>query len=44
MHRSYADQIQSAALKVIAAGKYRTRDLGGTSGTSDYVKAVIGEL
>lgn len=40
----YADRIQGAALKVIAEGKYRTRDLGGTATTSDYVKAVIGEL
>lgn len=34
--RSYADRIQNSALKVIAEGKYRTRDLGGTAGTSDY--------
>jgi hypothetical protein len=41
---SYADRIQSAALGVIAEGKYRTRDLGGTAGTSDFVKAVIDKL
>jgi isocitrate/isopropylmalate dehydrogenase len=33
---SLADRIQNAALAVIAEGKYRTRDLGGTAGTSDY--------
>ncbi|KAI8475686.1 MAG: isocitrate dehydrogenase, NAD-dependent [Monoraphidium minutum] len=38
------DRIQSAALAVIAEGKYRTRDLGGTAGTSDYTKAVIDHL
>ncbi|GBG00171.1 isocitrate dehydrogenase catalytic subunit mitochondrial-like [Raphidocelis subcapitata] len=41
---SHADQIQNAALAVIAEGTYRTRDLGGTAGTSDFVKAVIGKL
>jgi isocitrate dehydrogenase (NAD+) len=40
----YADRIQNAALGVIAEGNYRTRDLGGTAGTSEYKKAIIGRL
>jgi len=39
-----ADNIQKAALDVIAEGKYRTGDLGGTAGTSDFTKAVIDKL
>jgi isocitrate dehydrogenase (NAD+) len=31
-------------LATIAEGKYLTRDLGGKSGTSDFTKAIIGEL
>ncbi|KAF5833312.1 isocitrate dehydrogenase, NAD-dependent [Dunaliella salina] len=39
-----ADNIQQAILKVIADGKYRTKDLGGEATTSDFTKAVIGSL
>ena len=39
-----ADRIHSAVLNTIAQGKYLTGDLGGSSGTTDYTKAVIGNL
>jgi isocitrate dehydrogenase (NAD+) len=39
-----ADMIERAVLATIAEGKYLTRDLGGKSGTSDFTKAIIGEL
>lgn len=41
---SQADQIHSAILKTISDGKYRTGDLGGTSTTSDFTKAVCDNL
>lgn len=41
---AHAEAIQGACLAVIAEGKYRTRDLGGKSGTRDFVKAIIGKL
>lgn len=41
---SHADQIHGAILKTIAEGKYRTADLGGTSSTTDYTKAVCDNL
>lgn len=40
----HADRIEKATLGTIAAGKHLTRDLGGNSGTSDYTKAIIGNL
>jgi len=43
-HIDTADKIQSAVLKTIAEGKYRTKDLGGNSTTSDFTKAIIGNL
>lgn len=39
-----ADKIQDAILKTIAEGKYRTGDLGGTSTTSEFTKAIIDHL
>ncbi|KAJ9554951.1 hypothetical protein OSB04_009565 [Centaurea solstitialis] len=39
-----ADRIQDAVLKTIAEGKYRTADLGGSSKTSEFTKAIIGHL
>ncbi|KAI7752811.1 hypothetical protein M8C21_021763 [Ambrosia artemisiifolia] len=39
-----ADRIQDAVLKTIAEGKYRTADLGGSSKTSDFTKAIIDHL
>jgi isocitrate dehydrogenase (NAD+) len=39
-----AEDIHSAALAVIAEGKYRTGDLGGTATCSDYTKAIIDKL
>eukprot|EP00877_Chromochloris_zofingiensis_P006662 jgi/Chrzof1/2249/Cz11g08120.t1_IDH1[v5.2] len=39
-----ADNIQNAALAVIAEGTHRTRDLGGKAGTTEYKKAIIDRL
>ncbi|KAG5553661.1 hypothetical protein RHGRI_011529 [Rhododendron griersonianum] len=39
-----ADQIQNAILNTIAEGKYRTADLGGSSSTTDFTKAIIDHL
>eukprot|EP00955_Chlamydomonas_euryale_P100286 365273-Chlamydomonas_euryale.AAC.8 len=39
-----AEMIQNAVLSTIAEGKYRTGDLGGSSTTSDFTKAVIDKL
>ncbi|MCX7920437.1 MAG: isocitrate/isopropylmalate dehydrogenase family protein [Clostridia bacterium] len=36
-----ADRIEKAVMKVIAEGKYITRDLGGSMGTSEYADAII---
>ena len=41
---SQGDQIHRAVLKTIAEGRYLTGDLGGSSGTTDFTKAVIGNL
>jgi len=40
----HANRIEQATLGTIAAGKHLTKDLGGNSGTSDYTKAIIGNL
>jgi isocitrate dehydrogenase (NAD+) len=39
-----ADMIQRGVLTTIKEGKYRTRDLGGSSTTSDFTAAVIGNM
>ena len=39
-----AEQIHNAILTTISEGKYRTADLGGTSSTSDFTKAVCDNL
>lgn len=39
-----ADRIQNAILSTIAEGKYRTADLGGSSTTSDFTKAICDHL
>uniref|UniRef100_A0A7S0S8F4 Isopropylmalate dehydrogenase-like domain-containing protein n=1 Tax=Chlamydomonas leiostraca TaxID=1034604 RepID=A0A7S0S8F4_9CHLO len=39
-----AENLQKAILAVIAEGRYRTRDLGGSSTTSDFTKAVCDKL
>jgi isocitrate dehydrogenase (NAD+) len=39
-----ADRIQNAILNTIAEGKYRTADLGGTSKTTEFTKAIIDHL
>ncbi|PWA69883.1 3-isopropylmalate dehydrogenase protein [Artemisia annua] len=38
------DKIQEAVLKTIAEGKYRTGDLGGSSTTTEFTKAIIDHL
>jgi len=43
LHR-HGDRIQDAVLKTIAQGKYRTADLGGKASTTEFKKAVIGNL
>ncbi|KAG2485171.1 hypothetical protein HYH03_016061 [Edaphochlamys debaryana] len=43
-HKTEADNIQKAVISVIAEGKYRTADLGGSSTTSDFTKAIIDKL
>ena len=37
-------RIEKATLGTIAQGKYLTRDLGGKSGTSDFKRAIIGNM
>ncbi len=37
-------RVEKALYKVFTTGKYFTRDLGGTAGTADFVKAVIGSM
>eukprot|EP01016_Furgasonia_blochmanni_P009659 TRINITY_DN1400_c0_g1_i19.p2 TRINITY_DN1400_c0_g1~~TRINITY_DN1400_c0_g1_i19.p2 ORF type:complete len:248 (+),score=50.27 TRINITY_DN1400_c0_g1_i19:738-1481(+) len=41
---NYGDRIQNAIFKTIEEGKFITRDIGGKSGCTDYVKAVIDKL
>ncbi|CAF2140876.1 unnamed protein product [Brassica rapa] len=39
-----AEQIHSAIINTIAEGKYRTADLGGTSTTTEFTKAICNHL
>ncbi|MCL7043941.1 hypothetical protein MKW94_019312 [Papaver nudicaule] len=39
-----ADMIHAAIIKTIADGNYRTADLGGSSSTTDFTKAICGNL
>ncbi|EYU40472.1 hypothetical protein ABFS82_14G124700 [Erythranthe guttata] len=41
---SFADRLETAVKRVIADGKYRTKDLGGESTTQEVVDAVIANL
>eukprot|EP00891_Asterochloris_glomerata_P009544 jgi/Astpho2/9544/Aster-03828 len=41
---AHADNIEKAVLETIAAGKFRTRDLGGSTSTSDFTKAILDRL
>lgn len=41
---SFADRLETAVKRVIAEGKYRTKDLGGTSTTQEVTDAVIANL
>ena len=42
--REAADKTESAMLKVFAEGRVRTRDIGGTARTSEFVDAIIAEM
>jgi len=42
--QSYSDMITSAINKVLLEGKFRTKDLGGQSTTTDFTYAVIDHL
>ncbi len=39
-----ADRLNAAVIEVIGEGKALTRDLGGSAGTEDYVKAIVSRL
>ncbi|GJP31648.1 hypothetical protein CLOM_g14711 [Closterium sp. NIES-68] len=41
---AHADRIEGAIMSTISQGRFLTRDLGGSAGTSDFTKAVIGNL
>ncbi|EHA8588528.1 isocitrate dehydrogenase [Cocos nucifera] len=41
---SFADRLETAVKRVIAEGRYRTKDLGGNSTTQEVVDAVIAKL
>ncbi|KAK9666681.1 hypothetical protein RND81_14G203200 [Saponaria officinalis] len=41
---SFADRLETAVRRVVAEGKYRTKDLGGNSTTQEIVDAVIANL
>ncbi|CAD5179650.1 unnamed protein product [Musa acuminata subsp. malaccensis] len=41
---SFADRLETAVKRVIAEGKYRTKDLGGSSTTQEVVDAVVAKL
>ncbi|KAL1541197.1 isocitrate dehydrogenase (NAD(+)) idh1 [Salvia divinorum] len=41
---SFADRLEIAVKRVISEGRYRTKDLGGTSTTQEVVDAVIANL
>jgi isocitrate dehydrogenase (NAD+) len=43
-HINYANQIRNATINVFKEGKYITKDLGGKSGTKDFVKAIVDKL
>ena len=40
----HSNMIADAVKKVIKVGKVRTRDMGGYSTTTDFIKSVIGHL
>lgn len=40
----YADKIETAVLKTISEGKFRTKDLGGSTGTRAFTEAVCSLL
>lgn len=42
--KDHSNRISNAILKTLQEGKYITRDLGGKATTTEYVKALIGNL
>ena len=40
----YANKIEAAVLKTVAEGKFRTKDLGGNSGTHAFTQAICDRL
>jgi isocitrate dehydrogenase (NAD+) len=42
--RAAADRIRAALGRVLAAGKVRTRDLGGTATTTEFTESIIRDL
>eukprot|EP00246_Nothoceros_aenigmaticus_P008507 TRINITY_DN23226_c0_g1_i1.p1 TRINITY_DN23226_c0_g1~~TRINITY_DN23226_c0_g1_i1.p1 ORF type:complete len:108 (-),score=25.18 TRINITY_DN23226_c0_g1_i1:415-702(-) len=40
----FADQLEQAVLAVVAEGRHRTKDLGGSSTTQEVVDAVVSRL
>jgi tartrate dehydrogenase/decarboxylase/D-malate dehydrogenase len=43
-HRDLHDRILGAIERVVASGKNRTPDLGGTARTKDVADAIVGEI
>jgi tartrate dehydrogenase/decarboxylase/D-malate dehydrogenase len=43
-HREVHDKILGAIERVVATGKVRTPDLGGSSRTKDVADAIVGEI
>jgi isocitrate dehydrogenase (NAD+) len=41
---TYGQRIENAITKVIKAGKYKTKDIGGYCTQSDFFKAVLNSL
>ncbi len=39
--REIAERVEKAMLKVFKEGKVRTRDIGGTSKTNEFARAVV---
>ena len=42
--KDYSKKLQQGIFKTFEEGKFLTRDVGGKSGTNEFVKSVIGNL
>ena len=42
--REQSDRIRAALMRVLAAGRVRTRDLGGTAKTTEFTDAICREI